>query len=113
MQNFRLVTLEGSLLRQWRRDTGVSQSELGGACLSPELTARRVSDCENLKSSLRVATLLNLVRGLEAAAKISLGRDDAERLSQFFLGPKHHDALRRKRNAERDLRALDARRGRS
>lgn len=78
-----MPTLEGEILRKWRTAFGITQVELADACPKP-LAKQRIYDIEIREHHLAIDTLVNVIRGLEATAKIRLGRTDADRLAAFL-----------------------------
>jgi transcriptional regulator with XRE-family HTH domain len=74
-------TLEGALLAKWREHEGLTQGQLGAQCPKP-VGDKTISGYEKGDSSMRVVSLLNVIRGLRIS-----GVSDAERLERFFGGP--------------------------
>lgn len=105
-----MASLEGALVRKWRLAQGLTQEHVGEAC-RPPVGKGSIADWEKGRNSMSVANLLRLVKALEVP-----GRDDAQRLARFFMGPEgapfddaidaQRAAAREARRAERALRQL-------
>ena len=74
-----MATLEGRLVAKWRKHSVISQEELGARV---GLSRGRIKNVETLASSISVANLTKIIRGLDVP-----GQDDESRLARFFQGP--------------------------
>lgn len=93
-ENPRVATLEGGLVRKWRKIYGLTLEALGNAC-PKTLTRSHVHNIESGRGSASVETLINVIRGLERAGGDPLGPDDQARLATFFQGPDRREAYER------------------
>lgn len=100
-----MATLEGALVRKWRKALGdVAQEALAEACPIP-LSKQRIGNIERELNSVSVANLLNVIKGLERVGGIRLGSSDRARLCAFFAGPDADEAERLHAAAGRRVRA--------
>ncbi len=89
--NASVATEEGILVRKWRESLGLTQEKLGESC-PKQLARNRICSVEKDDHSLTVATLINLIHGLERGGETKIGTTDRLRLSAFFLGPDGFEA---------------------
>jgi transcriptional regulator with XRE-family HTH domain len=89
----------GQLLKAWRQSLPLTQEQMAAAI---DMDRGQYAAMEVDKNSPTVSTLVRVIAAIEKTS-IPLGATDELKLSRFFLGPSHDDALGRFEEAAKDV----------